>query len=266
MKNNSSTSKFRALAVIIVIIAVLALGSVAFVEIMKRSDIPTVDLPEETVTDAALDTQKSPTTTGQCGEKAYYVYDESGNTLTITGSGAIWDAGDVEDVDFWGEIGSKVKILKISSGITEVGAYSLQSLDRVEEIYISETVQALSGQVGGTAVSWSDYLVKIVVDANNKNYFSDEKGVLYNKDKTEIIQYPIGSEEASYEVLDTVKKVGSAAFAVCVNLKAVSLPESVEEIEQDAFMSCSDELVIRCVENSAAHEFAVANKIKIELV
>ena len=43
-------------------------------------------------------------------------------------------------------------------------------------------------------------LTKITVETGNPNYSSDEDGVLYNRDKTVLIQYPIGNERKNYTI------------------------------------------------------------------
>lgn len=265
MKNGKKSGVVKAVTTLLVVIAILVIGIVAYFEIMKRSNVPTVDVTEETVTTDVTVSEESLANTGRCGEKAYFIFEEKTNTVTITGTGALWDAGDAQ-MDHWDAYSAKVKILKISSGITGIGAYSIEGLDSVEEIYISDTVSVIEQQMGGTALSWSDSLQKITVDENNKNYSSDENGVLYNKDKTEIVQYPIGSDTTGFEVPASVKKIGSAAFVDCTNLKIVTLPETVEEFGEDVFMGCSEDLIIRCNENSPAHQFAQENKINYELV
>lgn len=103
---------------------------------------------------------------------------------------------------------------------------------------------------------------KIEVDENNLYYSSDDYGVLYNKDKTEIVQYPTGKSETSYTVpagvekignfsfyssslteivfSDTVKIIGTSAFADCFKLEKANLPQSVTKIETKAFSRCEE--------------------------
>ena len=66
-------------------------------------------------------------------------------------------------------------------------------------------------------------LENITVDKNNKNYSSDEYGVLFNKDKTLLIQYPSGNTRTSYKVPFSVTSIGENAFACCKNLASVKI-------------------------------------------
>lgn len=268
MNKRGKTAKTKPAVIIIVILAVAAVGAVLVSGIIKKSNVPTVDLPQEVTEAKTADSVASAdnqTLTGRCGEKAYYVFDENTNTLTITGSGTVWDAGDAE-LNYWDGIKSRVKVVKIASGITGIGAYSLESLNKVEAFEISDTVEVIGTSMGASALSWSDDLLKITVDQNNPNYSSDNLGVLYNKTKTEILRYPTGSTEIKFEVPASVKKIGVAAFSDCENLLHVTVPETVEEIDNEAFLGCSEDLTISCVENSAAHQFAKENMLKFDFI
>lgn len=267
MGKEKKSSGLGAVAVVIVIVALLAVGTVLFFEMNKANDVPTVEIAKQTQATEQQTEEKTnaPTATGKCGDNAFYSYDSGEKTVTITGSGALWDAGDIS-LDFWDEFGSSVRTVKILSGITYIGAYSLEGLNMAQEIYIPDTVEVIETQMGGTALSWSSDLKKIVVDESNKNYSADKNGALYNKDKTEIVQYPLGNDSKAFEMPQTVKTVGIAAFADCVNLESVTIRETVEEFGPDAFMGCSEKLIIRCVADSAAQKYAEENSIEYELI
>ena len=55
-------------------------------------------------------------------------------------------------------------------------------------------------------------LTNITVDSNNQYYSNDEYGVLFNKDKTTLIQYPAGKEMTYYIIPDSVTIIGYEAF------------------------------------------------------
>lgn len=59
--------------------------------------------------------------------------------------------------------------------------------------------------------------------------------------------------------------IGDEAFAGCSTLSSVTIPSSVTSIADNAFDGC-DSLTIRCEENSAAHDYSVANSIDYVLI
>ena len=74
-------------------------------------------------------------------------------------------------------------------------------------------------------------------------YYTVENGVLYNKDKTEIL-YACNVENG-FEIPNTVKKIGVGAFADNENLSEIIIPNSVEIIDSAAFAGCClSEIVI----------------------
>ena len=83
------------------------------------------------------------------------------------------------------------------------------------------------------------YLENITVDPKN-DHFSSENGVLFNKDKTKLLSYPIGNPRKEYTVPSGVAYIGGNAFSYCSNLTSVTLSEGVEAIYDDAFSNCSN--------------------------
>ena len=79
---------------------------------------------------------------------------------------------------------------------------------------------------------------EIVVDENNPNYCSVD-GVLYNKDKTQLIAYPANKPGNTYDILDTVTIIRAFAFACSQNLDVVNIPSSVTTMNQQCFRESS---------------------------
>lgn len=139
--------------------------------------------------------------------------------------------------------------------ITEIREYALNCDGAVKVINIGADVEKIDGKSFYSC--WA--LQRIEVDENNPNY-CDIDGVLYNKDKTEIICVPCDrdqylrdkygyteeiSEEnekfAQYEkevltyvIPSTVQKVGKLCFNYA-NLTTIYIPEGVKTIETLGF-------------------------------
>lgn len=134
--------------------------------------------------------------------------------------------------------------------ITSVRQFTLNCDDKIKTIYIGANVLDIDGKAFYSC--WA--LQNIEVDENNPNY-CDVDGVLYNKDKTEVLCYPCDHDEylrqkygyeaelyrndvtpeyetdiQTYVVPSSVKKIGEMCFNYA-NLRYIYLPEGLETIE-----------------------------------
>ena len=75
------------------------------------------------------------------------------------------------------------------------------------------------------------------MDEANTAYCSDG-GVLFNKDKTTLLQYPAGKTETTYAVPASVTSIAKYAFAGSNALTEVTLPEGLTDIAEYAFAWC----------------------------
>ena len=144
-------------------------------------------------------------------------------------------------------LGNSVKIIGLSafSGCTaltnvvipdsviEIGIHAFSETG-LTSITIPDGVET----IGDFAFHKCSGLMSISVGENNKNYSSAD-GVLFNKDKTVIIQYPAGNQRDAYVVPGSVTSLGECAFYGCTGLTSITIPGSVTSIEEEAFYGCT---------------------------
>ena len=146
----------------------------------------------------------------------------------------------------------------IPDSVTSIGDYAFFDCSGLTSVTIPDSVtsiggSAFSGCTGLTSVTIPDSvtsigdeafnnctrLTSITVKEGNPKYSSDEYGVLFNKDKTLLIQYPIGNKRTSYTIPDSVTSIGDWAFAQCTGLTSVTIGNSVTSIGEAAFWLCT---------------------------
>jgi len=144
-----------------------------------------------------------------------------GNGVTSVGNEAFWDC-------------SSIQAVSIASSVTKIGRRAFSNCSKLKSITIPASVEKIGNLVFYGCLS----LQKIAVNGNNKNYCS-VSNVLLDKAKKTIIQYPIGSTKASYEVPATVTNIGAYSFTFGKYLKTVVLPQNVGVIGEAAFGNCT---------------------------
>ena len=198
--------------------------------------------------------------TGDCGVNVKYKLDTSTGVLTIFGTGKMKDYlyGSVAP---WYSDSSSVKTVEIKSGVTSIGDYAFQYCGSLTSITIPDSVTS----IGNSAFSDCDSLTSITVDGNNQNYYSQD-GVLFNKDKTVLIQYPIGNTRTSYTIPNSVTSIGNGAFYDCHSLTSITIPNSVTSIGGSAFEGCSiltSIIIPNSVTSIGYRAFSYCNSLKV---
>jgi len=126
----------------------------------------------------------------------------------------------------------KLEEIKLPNGLERIGYGVFYSCNNIVEIHIPGTVIDLED-----AFSNSDGLIEITVDEKNENYCSVD-GVLFSKDKTKLIRYPVRREDSIYTIPEGVQVISELAFSSGEYLTSVTIPDSVTEIGTAAFHGC----------------------------
>ena len=92
--------------------------------------------------------------------------------------------------------------------------------------------------IGELAFNCCRSLTSINVASGNLNY-SSKDGVLFNKNKSILIQCPEGNQRTKYTIPNSVTTIGNSAFSRCSSLTSVTIPDSVTIIGDCAFKWCS---------------------------
>ena len=136
--------------------------------------------------------------------------------------------------------------ITIPNSVTEIGYDAFSGCANLTSITIPDSVTSIDNYAFLGCTS----LTAINVATGNKNYVS-VNGVLYNKDKTELICYPAEKKGNNYKILDGVKWIYSYAFDGCASLTSVTIPNSVMIINDWAFGGCTNLTAINvAAENS----------------
>jgi hypothetical protein len=122
---------------------------------------------------------------------------------------------------------------RVPNTVTSIGNLAFDYCAGLTSISIPAGVSSMSEGpfVGCTS------LLEITVNPQNKDY-TTLNGVLFNKSKTELVQYP-GGKSGSYIIPGSVNRIGSNAFSDCSRLTSISIPDSVDSFGFTVFRNCT---------------------------
>lgn len=178
----------------------------------------------------------------------------------------------VTGIDNYAFAGSRIKEITLSNSITNIGDYAFLICRNLSKIIVSADNAFFSSDEYGAlynkdktiliqypcASATSKYtlpasvtsiynnafldclnLTNITAAPDNNTFSSDNSGVLFTKNKTILVQYPIGKTRREYTVPDGVAEIGDYAFYRCMSLESVHLPGGVTRIGEGAFADCN---------------------------
>ncbi len=154
----------------------------------------------------------------------------------------------------------------IPESVTSIGSRAFSWCRSLTSIFIPKYVVSIGEQVFEGCYT----LQSMIIDEMNDNYCTDKYGVLYNKDKTELIQYLTKNNKTDFSIPNSVTKIESGAFAWWKSLTSITIPKSVTSIGIGAFKRCDslqNIIVDEMNDYYSSDEYGVLyNKDKTELI
>ncbi|MBO4856790.1 MAG: leucine-rich repeat protein [Bacilli bacterium] len=159
----------------------------------------------------------------------------------------------------------KDKIVVVPEGITELESSSFWDNQYIEEVVLPDSLINMGGDtfyncknlrkinvpknvslMGNNPFAGCPF-VKV---KNESPYFIFKNNVLYTKDMETIIYCSIDGDEDEFVIPDAVKIICKHAFFLCDRFKKITLPASLEKMENNPFSGCSN---LELINNSKAY-------------
>lgn len=147
----------------------------------------------------------------------------------------------------------------VPEGVTTIGQFAFENCSELTEIilpqtlitiksgafYDCESIKKFDIPASVTDIAQDAFLygcssLEEINVAYGNTVYSSDKGVLFNKDKTMLIRYPVMCELpcvwGEYVLPETVKTIGQEAFFECQTVAGLYIHGIVEKIEMAAFL------------------------------
>ena len=125
---------------------------------------------------------------------------------------------------------SNLATISLPNSLRSLGSEAFAGCSSLTQLHLPAGLRVLEGLTVNSSTkhpfSRCENLHSFSVDPSNEYYRSID-GVLFNKDASQIIQYPLGRADATYEIPDSVTSIGRKAFHHCGSLVEVVLPENM---------------------------------------
>lgn len=136
----------------------------------------------------------------------------------------------VETIEDEAFIVSDIERIVIPDSVKTIGEYAFERCMSLEKVTLGKGLVS----VGGSAFYRCKGLTEIEVSSENEN-FSTVDGILFNKNKTELVAYPPAKSGISYTIPEGVISVGRFSLAYSQNLKTITFPATLEIIDDCGF-------------------------------
>lgn len=211
------------------------------------------DVQQETYAEAAsLSSTSSAATSGVCGDNLTWVFDEATGTLTISGTGEMWNYGSDSRVP-WYQIRGEIAKVVVGNGVTTVGDYAFSGCNGVTEICLPDGIKSLGYKAcyecGITSIDFP----------NSITSFGDS--VFARCSRLTNVKIPNGItcitnnmfsnciNLTSIEIPDSVTSFEKGAFTRCIRLTNIDIPSGVTKIGESAFVNCRGLINIELPDN-----------------
>ena len=166
------------------------------------------------------------------GDQAFY---ECTNLVSVTMSSGVATIG------FEAFAGcSSLTNVALPGSVASIMGGAFRQCGSLAGITIPSSVTAIEAE----AFEYCTSLAAITVEALNSVYCS-VNGVLFDKDQTQLLQYPPGRAASGYTIPDRVAVIAPAAFFGCSKLIGISMTSTVGSIGSEAFADCTSLTAIK---------------------
>lgn len=195
-----------------------------------------------------------PSYEGKCGDNVTYSFDDTDGTLTISGSGPMYDYNYLVRQSPWDPYKALITTVVIEKGVTTIGNYAFYGCTAVTSATLSDDLESIGNGAFGYCASLNS--VDMPDSVTDIGY-----GAFNSCDSLESVRLSNGitilnqgvfdwcTSLKSIEIPASVTEIKIGAFDSCFSLKSVEIPENVKTIGNRAFHECTSLTAITIPDN-----------------
>lgn len=126
-----------------------------------------------------------------------------------------------------------LRSVTIPEGITGIHSYTFFDCNNLESVHLPKSMKNFWGGCFASCNS----LKAVTVDPDNP-WFCSVDGVVYTKDRKELVFYPPGKDDEEFVIPEGCSVIDRYAFAYCENLKRIIVPSTVTDISYESILFC----------------------------
>lgn len=124
----------------------------------------------------------------------------------------------------------KLSHIDIPHGVKKIGAQVFSGCRSITTLYIPDNVTEFATTAFGGLNSLTEFTV-----SESSPVFCTMDGILYSKDKTQLICFPNAKNISSYSVPESITKINAVCFGPCKYLKNLYVGTHVTEVSESTF-------------------------------
>ena len=160
---------------------------------------------------------------GYCGDNLTWVLDTETGTLTISGTGAMYNY-DPYNGDYyspWYDSRQSITSVIIKNGVTSIGNYAFEYCTSLTSVTIPNSVTCIGRRAFKNCSSLTSVTIPNSVTSIGSGAFKN------------------CSSLTSVTIPNSVMSIGDEAFSDCSGLTSITIPNSVTSIEEETFYGCT---------------------------